>query len=32
VLPELDSMVSEGLITLERVEIIAYRADGGSKG
>lgn len=25
VLPELDQMVSDGLITLERVEIIAYR-------
>ena len=28
VLPELDAMVSGGLITLEQVEIIAYRADG----
>jgi hypothetical protein len=27
VLPELDAMVSDGLITLERVEIIAYRAN-----
>ena len=26
VLPDLDEMVTEGLITLERVEIIAYRA------
>lgn len=26
VLPELDSMVGEGLITLEKVEVIAYRA------
>lgn len=26
VLPELDSMVKDGLITLERVEVIAYRA------
>ena len=26
VLPELDAMVGEGLITLERVEVIAYRA------
>lgn len=25
VLPELDAMVGEGLITLERVEVIAYR-------
>ncbi|MBI2763014.1 MAG: DUF190 domain-containing protein [Chloroflexi bacterium] len=28
VLPELDAMVAGGLITLERVEVIAYRADG----
>lgn len=28
VLPELDAMVSGGLITLEKVEVIAYRADG----
>jgi PII-like signaling protein len=27
VLPELDAMVSDGLITLEKVEIIAYRAN-----
>ncbi len=27
VLPELDAMVTDGLITLEPVEIIAYRAD-----
>ncbi len=26
VLPELDTMVGEGLITLEHVEVIAYRA------
>lgn len=26
VLPKLDAMVTEGLVTLERVEIIAYRA------
>lgn len=26
VLPQLDEMISEGLITLERVKIIAYRA------
>jgi PII-like signaling protein len=26
VLPELDAMVADGLITLERVEVIAYRA------
>jgi uncharacterized protein len=29
VLPELDGMVTDGLITLERVEVIAYR--GGSQ-
>jgi PII-like signaling protein len=28
VLPELDAMVADGLITLERVEVIAYRAKG----
>jgi PII-like signaling protein len=27
ILPELDSMVGDGLITLERVEVIAYRAN-----
>ena len=27
ILPELDAMVSGGLITLEKVEVIAYRAD-----
>jgi PII-like signaling protein len=26
VLPELDAMVGDGLITLERIEVIAYRA------
>jgi PII-like signaling protein len=31
VLPELDQMVSDGLITLERVEVIAYRS-GRSEG
>jgi uncharacterized protein len=30
ILPELNGMVSEGLITLERVEIVAYRAGGES--
>jgi len=30
VLPELDAMVSGGLITLEKVEVYAYRADGGA--
>ena len=29
ILPELDAMVSGGMITLERVEVIAYRADAG---
>lgn len=27
-LPDLDGMVSDGLITLERVEVIAYRGKG----
>jgi PII-like signaling protein len=26
VLPDLDAMVGDGLITLEKVEVIAYRA------
>lgn len=26
ILPELDAMVGEGLITLERIEVIAYRS------
>lgn len=29
ILPDLDAMVSGGMITLERVEVIAYRADTG---
>jgi PII-like signaling protein len=29
ILPLLDEMVSEGLVTLERVEIIAYRSSAG---
>lgn len=29
VLPELDEMLGDGLITLEKVEVIAYRAEGG---
>lgn len=29
-LPELDSMVKEGLITLEKVHIVAYRHEGSS--
>ena len=28
VLPELDAMIPEGLITLEKVEVLAYRAGG----
>ena len=28
ILPELDSMVGDGLITVERVEVVAYRAAG----
>jgi PII-like signaling protein len=31
ILPELDGMVSDGLITLERVEIVAYRAGSESE-
>ena len=27
VLPEIDAMVADGLITLERVEVLAYRAN-----
>jgi PII-like signaling protein len=27
-LPELDEMITEGLVTLERAEVIAYRANG----
>jgi len=30
ILPELDAMVTGGLITLEKVEVIAYRAEGAS--
>ena len=29
-LPVLDEMVGDGLITLEKVEVIAYRAEGGA--
>ena len=32
ILPELDGMVGEGLITLERVEVIAYRASATNEG
>ena len=28
ILPELDAMVAGGMITLEKVEVIAYRAEG----
>ncbi len=31
VLPELDAMVADGLITLERVEVLAYRATGSRR-
>ncbi len=30
VLPMLDEMIGEGLITLEKVQVIAYRADDGA--
>ena len=30
VLPDLDGMVTDGLITLEKVEVIAYRAGSTS--
>ena len=30
ILPQLDDMVSEGLITLEKVQVITYRHDGSS--
>jgi uncharacterized protein len=32
VLPELDAMVNDGLITLERVEVIAYRSGREANG
>jgi hypothetical protein len=28
-LPDLDTMVTDGLVTLEKVQVIAYRANGG---
>lgn len=31
VLPDLDAMVVDGLITLERVEVVAYRAGSGRR-
>jgi uncharacterized protein len=30
ILPELDGMVSDGLITLEKVEVLAYRSGGSA--
>jgi uncharacterized protein len=32
ILPELDAMVGDGLITLERLEVIAYRANPPDAG
>jgi len=32
VLPEIDGMVGDGLITLEHVEVLAYRGSGGIEG
>jgi uncharacterized protein len=32
VLPKLDAMVEEGLVTVERVEVIAYRAERAKPG
>jgi PII-like signaling protein len=32
VLPEIDAMVGDGLITLEHVEVLAYRTRGGTEG
>lgn len=32
VLPELDRMVGDGLITIENVEVVAYRAGGAGSG
>lgn len=32
ILPRLDQMVTEGLVTLERVQIISYRHHGSVKG
>jgi PII-like signaling protein len=29
VMPKLDEMVKEGLVTLERVQVVAYRAQAG---
>jgi hypothetical protein len=32
ILPELDALVGDGLITLERVEVLAYRGTGPKEG
>jgi uncharacterized protein len=32
ILPELDAMVGEGLITIEPIEIVAYRSAGPGEG
>jgi len=32
ILPELDAMVGDGLITLEKVEVLAYRGTGPAPG
>ena len=32
ILPQLDAMVGDGLITLERVEVLAFRSRGSSSG
>ncbi len=32
ILPELDALVGDGLITLERVEVLAYRGTGPAEG
>jgi PII-like signaling protein len=32
VLPDLDEMVGDGLITLEKIEVIAYRGTGPTSG
>lgn len=31
-LPHIDAMVTEGLVTLEKVQVIKYRADGAADG
>jgi PII-like signaling protein len=32
VLPALDEMIGEGMMTLEKVQVVAYRADGADQG